>query len=150
MLYTEYTGNSIFGLSTFYSEIMQGAGAASRLFELTDYVPEIRPTLGKTYLPGKGEIEFKNVSFSYPTRPQNQIFKNLNFKIEPGSNVCIVGPSGKGKSTIALLLLHYYNPTSGQILIDGQDITKMNSKSLRRKLGIVQQEPVLMLSLIHI
>lgn len=144
MLYTEYTGNSIFGLSTFYSEIMQGAGAASRLFELTDYVPEIRPTLGKTYLPGKGEIEFKNVSFSYPTRPQNQIFKNLNFKIEPGSNVCIVGPSGKGKSTIALLLLHYYNPTSGQILIDGQDITKMNSKSLRRKLGIVQQEPVLM------
>ncbi|CCD26841.1 ATP-binding cassette permease MDL2 NDAI_0I02730 [Naumovozyma dairenensis CBS 421] len=144
MLYTEYTGNAIFGLSTFYSEIMQGAGAASRLFELTDRVPTIRPTLGKTYTPGKGEIEFKNVSFAYPTRPSNQIFKSLNFKIKPGSNVCIVGPSGKGKSTIALLLLHYYNPTSGQILIDGQDITKLNSKSLRRQIAVVQQEPVLM------
>ena len=144
MLYTEYTGSAVLGLSTFYSEIMQGAGAASRLFELTDRVPAIRPSVGLPYLPGKGEIEFKNVSFSYPTRPGNQIFKNLNFKIEAGSNICIVGPSGRGKSTIASLLLRYYNPNNGQILIDGQDISKVNSKSLRRHLGIVQQEPILM------
>ena len=144
MLYTEYTGNAVFGLSTFYSEIMQGAGAASRLFELTDRKPSISPTVGHKYKPDRGVIEFKDVSFSYPTRPSVQIFKSLNFKIAPGSSVCIVGPSGRGKSTIALLLLRYYNPTTGTIMIDNQDITKMNCKSLRRHIGIVQQEPVLM------
>lgn len=149
MLYTEYTGNAVFGLSTFYSELMQGAGAATRLFELTDTKAKIHSTIGKQkFLPksvGNGcEIEFKNVSFAYPTRPDNQIFKNLNFKIEAGSNVCIVGPSGRGKSTIALLLLRYYNPTSGEIVIDGQSINDLNTKSLRRKIGIVQQEPTLM------
>lgn len=144
MMYTEYTGNSIFGLSTFYSEIMQGAGAASRLFELTDRVPSISTTKGVKYKPGNGEIEFKNVSFAYPTRPSNMIFKNLNFKIEAGSNVCIVGPSGRGKSTVALLLEKYYKPSSGEILIDGQNINDLNSKSLRRHIGLVQQEPILM------
>ena len=149
MLYTEYTGNAVFGLSTFYSELMQGAGAATRLFELTDKPVKIPSTIGKQrFFPlrenGGCEVEFKGVSFAYPTRPQNQIFNKLNFKIEAGSNVCIVGPSGRGKSTIALLLLHYYNPTTGEIVIDGQRITDLNTKSLRRKIGIVQQEPTLM------
>ncbi|CCK70539.1 ATP-binding cassette permease MDL2 KNAG_0E02800 [Huiozyma naganishii CBS 8797] len=145
MLYTEYTGNAIFNLSGFFSEIMQGAGAASRIFELTDLKPRINPTRGSKFIPAKGgEIEFKNVSFNYPTRPTVPIFRNLNFKIEQGSNVCIVGPSGKGKSTIAWLLLHYYNPSQGQILIDGQDISALSTKSLRRHIGIVQQEPILM------
>lgn len=144
MLYTEYTGTSVFGLTTFYSEVMQGVGAASRLFELTDHVSSINPTKGQKYIPGKGEIEFQHVSFSYPTRPENQIFKDISIKIPAGSNVCIVGPSGRGKSTIALLLLRYYNPTSGQILIDSQDISKVNCKSLRRHVGLVQQEPILM------
>ncbi|AQZ15276.1 MDL2 (YPL270W) [Zygosaccharomyces parabailii] len=144
MLYTEYTGTSVFGLTTFYSEVMQGVGAASRLFDLTDHVPSISPTEGHKFVPGKGEIEFKNVSFSYPTRPENQIFKDINIKVPAGSNVCIVGPSGRGKSTIALLLLRYYNPSNGEILIDGQDISKLNSKSLRRHIGLVQQEPILM------
>lgn len=144
MMYTEYTGNSIFGLSTFYSEIMQGAGAASRLFELTDRIPSISPNKGRKYQPGNGEIEFRNVSFAYPTRPDNLIFKNLNFKIEAGSNVCIVGPSGRGKSTIALLLEKYYQPSTGDILIDNQNIRELNSKSLRRHVGLVQQEPILM------
>ena len=149
MLYTEYTGNAMFGLSGFYSELMQGAGAATRLFELTDQRPKISSTIGKQkFLPlaerGGCEIEFKDVCFSYPTRPGIQIFKNLNFKINKGENVCIVGPSGRGKSTIALLLMRYYKPTSGQILIDGQDISELNIKTLRRKIGFVQQEPMLM------
>lgn len=144
MLYTEYSGSAVFGLSNFYSELMKGAGAASRLFEMTDHKPSIHSTMGSKYIPGPGRIEFQDVSFSYPTRPTNQIFKNLNFTIEPGSNVCIVGPSGRGKSTIGALLLKYYNPTSGKISIDGQDISKLSSKSLRRHLGVVQQEPMLM------
>ena len=144
MLYTEYTGSSVFGLTSFYSELMQGVGAATRLFELTDRVPSIKPTTGKKFVPGKGEIVFKDVTFSYPTRPGNVIFRDMDIKIPAGSNVCVVGPSGRGKSTIALLLLRFYNPSSGQIFIDGQDISKLNIKSLRRHIGLVQQEPVLM------
>lgn len=144
MLYTEYTGSAVFGLSNFYSELMKGAGAASRLFEMTDHTSQIKPSSGKPYVPSWGEIKFEDVSFSYPTRPGNQIFNKLNFTIEPGSNVCVVGPSGRGKSTIASLLLRYYDPNSGRIMIDGQNISKLSCKSLRRHLGVVQQEPMLM------
>lgn len=182
MLYTEYTGNAIFNMSNFYSELMQGAGAATRLFELTDSVPQVHSTRGAKLLPLKtnpsssllssssssssskesslplslkqnidsnvpmtaGSVEFQNVTFAYPTRPTVPIFKNLSFKIEPGSNYCIVGPSGKGKSTIAWLLIRCYDVQSGCILINGQNITSINAKSLRRKVAIVQQEPVLM------
>ena len=91
----------------------------------------------------QGVIEFKGVSFAYPTRPAVEIFHALNFKIEPGSNVAIVAPSGAGKSTVASLLLRFYQPTSGTIEIAGKDITTMNAKQLRRKIGYVGQEPVL-------
>jgi putative ABC transport system ATP-binding protein len=145
MLYVNHSGSAMYGLAAFYSELMKGTGAASRLFELIDRSPKINQTIGKPVLTKPlGEIEFKNVSFEYPTRPKLKIFQNLNFRIPRNSNVCIVGPSGRGKSTIASLLLRYYNPTGGEILIDGQDITKFNVKQIRRYLGVVQQEPILM------
>ncbi|KAG0664295.1 ATP-binding cassette permease mdl2 [Monosporozyma unispora] len=159
MLYTEYTGNAIFNMSNFYSELMQGAGAATRLFELTDSIPHVHSTRGVKLLPlrrqltssekvpatmNAGSVEFQNVTFAYPTRPTLPIFKNMSFKIQPGSNYCIVGPSGKGKSTIAWLLIRCYDVQSGHILINGQDIKDISAKSLRRQVAIVQQEPVLM------
>ncbi|KAK2740645.1 ATP-binding cassette permease mdl1 [Myotisia sp. PD_48] len=143
LMYTAYAGSSMFGLSSFYSELMKGVGAASRLFELQDRAPKISPTVGTKVVSARGPIQFQNVEFSYPTRPAVTIFKNLDFEIPQGSNVAIVGPSGGGKSTIASLLLRFYSPTKGHIYINGQDITKMNAKSLRRKIGIVAQEPVL-------
>lgn len=145
MLYVNHSGSSMYGLASFYSELMKGTGAASRLFELVDREPKITATQGVPLLKKpRGEIEFKNVSFVYPTRPKLSIFKDLSFKIPAGSNVCIVGPSGRGKSTITSLLLRYYNPIGGEISLDGHDITKYNAKSLRRHLGVVQQEPILM------
>ncbi|RAO70567.1 uncharacterized protein BHQ10_006579 [Talaromyces amestolkiae] len=143
LMYTVYAGSSLFGLSNFYSEIMKGVGAASRLFELQDREPKISPTKGEPVKSARGPIRFENVTFSYPTRPAVSIFKDLDFEIPQGSNVAIVGPSGGGKSTIASLLLRFYNPVSGRILINGKDITQMNAKALRRKIGIVSQEPVL-------
>lgn len=143
LMYTVYAGSSMVGLSGFYGEMMKGVGAASRLFELQDRNPTISPTKGLPVKSARGPIEFKNVSFSYPTRPAVTIFKDLNFRIEQGTNVAIVAPSGAGKSTVASLLLRFYNPTSGTISIDGRDITKMNAKQLRRKIGFVGQEPVL-------
>lgn len=143
LMYTAYAGSSLFGLSSFYSELMKGVGAASRLFELQDRKPAMSPTAGIKVTSARGAIRFENVSFSYPTRPAVFIFKDIDFEIPQGTNVAIVGPSGGGKSTIAHLLLRFYSPTKGRILIDGRDISTMNVKSLRRKIGLVSQEPVL-------
>ncbi|KAH8704161.1 ABC multidrug transporter Mdr2 [Talaromyces proteolyticus] len=143
LMYAAYAGSSLFGMSSFYSELMKGVGAASRLFELQDRQPNISPTIGEKIETARGPIRFENVSFSYPTRPAVTIFKDLDFEIPQGSNVAIVGPSGGGKSTITSLLLRFYNPNNGRVLINGKDIAKMNAKSLRRKIGIVSQEPVL-------
>ena len=143
LMYTAYAGSSLFGLSGFWSELMKGVGAASRLFELQDRKPTISPTVGLPVHSARGAIHFEKLSFSYPTRPAVSIFKNLDFEIPQGSNVAIVGPSGGGKSTIASLLLRFYIPTQGSIKINGVDLSTMNIKSLRRKIGVVSQEPVL-------
>lgn len=144
LMYTAYAGSSLFGLSSFYSELMKGVGAASRLFELQDRKPTIHATVGQPVKSAQGPITFKDVHFAYPTRPAVDIFSGLDFTIPSGSNVAIVGPSGGGKSTIGSLLLRFYNPTSGQVYINGVDISTMNGKSLRRRIGMVGQEPVLM------
>lgn len=143
LMYTAYAGSSLVGLSNFYSELMKGVGAATRLFEMQDRKPTISPTVGVQVKSARGPIRFENVTFSYPTRPGVTIFRNLDFEIPQGSNVAIVGPSGGGKSTISSLLLRFYTPTQGSIKIDGLDINDMNIKSLRRRIGIVAQEPVL-------
>ena len=143
LMYTAYAGSSLFGLSSFYSELMKGVGAASRLFELQDRKPTISPTVGQPVKSAQGNIRFENVSFSYPTRPAVKIFNNLDFEIPHGTNVAVVGPSGGGKSTIASLMLRFYTPTEGAIRINGVDISSMNGKSLRRHIGMVAQEPVL-------
>ncbi|SMQ49432.1 unnamed protein product [Zymoseptoria tritici ST99CH_3D7] len=143
LMYTGYAGSSLFGLSSFYSELMKGVGAASRLFELQDRQPTISPTKGDMVKSARGTIEFKDVAFSYPTRPALKIFTDLTFKIPQGSNVAIVAPSGAGKSTVASLLMRFYDPIQGSITIDGKDISTMNAKQLRRKIGYVGQEPVL-------
>lgn len=88
-------------------------------------------------------IEFKGVSFRYPTRPEMKVCRNYNFVIEPGETVALVGPSGSGKSTIVNLLLRFYDPLQGQILIDGYDIKDLNIRWLRAQIGYVGQEPVL-------
>ncbi|EHN01184.1 Mdl1p [Saccharomyces cerevisiae x Saccharomyces kudriavzevii VIN7] len=144
MMYAVYTGSSLFGLSSFYSELMKGAGAAARVFELNDRKPLIHPTIGKDPISlAHKPVVFKNVSFTYPTRPKHQIFKDLNITIKPGEHVCAVGPSGSGKSTIASLLLRYYDVNSGSIEFDDEDVRNFNLRKYRRLIGYVQQEPLL-------
>lgn len=144
MMYAVYTGSSLFGLSSFYSELMKGAGAAARVFELNDRKPLIHPTIGKDPVTLENKsIHFNHVKFSYPTRPQHHIFEDLNFTVRPGEHVCIVGPSGGGKSTVASLLLRYYDISSGEIKLGNDNIRDFNLRKYRRLLGVVQQEPML-------
>uniref|UniRef100_A0A0N5CHS2 ABC transporter family protein n=1 Tax=Strongyloides papillosus TaxID=174720 RepID=A0A0N5CHS2_STREA len=90
-----------------------------------------------------GEITLKNISFAYPSRPEYKVLKNLNLIIPSGSHIGICGCSGSGKSTIAALLLRFYDPTEGEIQFDGIDIRKLNPNELRKMIGVVSQEPVL-------
>ncbi|ONH65177.1 ATP-dependent permease MDL1, mitochondrial [Cyberlindnera fabianii] len=146
MMYAVYTGSSMFGLSNFYSELMKGAGAAARIFELNDRKPAIPSTIGikPTFTDFKAPIEFRHVGFEYPTRPNIKIFNDLSFKILPGEHVCIVGPSGSGKSTITSLFLRFYDVGQGEICLNGKNIKDFNLRQFRKQIGgVVQQEPAL-------
>lgn len=145
MMYAVYTGSSMFGLSNFYSELMKGAGAASRIFELNDRKPLIPATIGvkPTLQDLKSSIKFQDVTFNYPTRPNIAIFNKLSFTIHQGEHICIVGPSGSGKSTITSLLLRFYDTSEGCITINDKDIKSFNLRSFRSQIGYVQQEPAL-------
>jgi ATP-binding cassette, subfamily B (MDR/TAP), member 1 len=91
----------------------------------------------------KGNIIMKNVNFSYPTRPNIVVMKNFNLTIEPGQQVALVGPSGSGKSTTVSLLEKFYEPDSGEIIIDGHNLKDLSPQYLHKQIGIVTQEPVL-------
>lgn len=130
----------IFMISYLVSQF-QSAITSSRDYFLTlDELEEDRTatkTLGKV----KGSIQFKDVEFSY--KHGESVFKNINFEIQPGQKVALVGESGQGKSTLAHLLLKLYTPSSGTILIDDEDISELETVSLRKQIGLVLQEPAL-------
>lgn len=98
---------------------------------------------GKTVKNVEAHIEFKNVCFSYPSRPDVLIFDNLHLNIPPGKIIALVGGSGSGKSTVISLIERFYEPLSGQILLDGNDIRELDLKWLRHQIGLVNQEPAL-------
>ncbi|TNM90390.1 hypothetical protein fugu_002679 [Takifugu bimaculatus] len=145
LMYTFWVGISIAGLSSFYSELMKGFGAGTRLWELLDRQPEFPLNEGLVLPPEqlKGQLEFCNVSFSYPTRKDAPIFRNLNLNVPAGTIMAVVGSSGSGKSTLVSLLLRLYDTDAGYITIDGHDIRDLNPYWLRSQIGTVSQEPVL-------
>ncbi|KAI9263107.1 P-loop containing nucleoside triphosphate hydrolase protein [Phascolomyces articulosus] len=149
MLYTAYVGTSLGGLTSFYSEIMKGAGAAERLFELQNKQTAIQLDSGKILDNLQGKIRFENVFFTYPTRPHSPIFKDLSLDIQPGTVIAIVGSSGSGKSTIGSLLLRYYDTDKGSIYIDDENLKDINLHWWRENVGVVSQEPVLFAGTIH-
>ncbi|XP_037602979.1 ATP-binding cassette sub-family B member 10, mitochondrial [Sebastes umbrosus] len=145
LMYTFWVGISIAGMSSFYSELMKGFGAGARLWELMDRKPEF-PLNEGLVLPRdqlKGQLEFSDVSFAYPTRTEAPIFQNLSLLVPAGTIMAVVGPSGSGKSTLVSLLLRLYDSDAGVITIDGHDIRDLNPYWLRSHIGTVSQEPVL-------
>ncbi|PAV76660.1 hypothetical protein WR25_23384 isoform C [Diploscapter pachys] len=92
---------------------------------------------------GKGAIHFKDIYFSYPSRPDIQVLKGINLRVEAGEKIAIVGSSGSGKSTLTALLLRFYDPTNGSIYLDGENLKSMNPDDLRTQCSLVAQEPIL-------
>ncbi|OCT59642.1 hypothetical protein XELAEV_18001064mg [Xenopus laevis] len=145
LMYAFWVGISIGGLSSFYSELMKGFGAGGRLWELLDRKPIMPFNEGLELKPSafKGALEFRDICFSYPSRPDTNIFKGLNLFIPAGSVMAVVGPSGSGKSTLVSLLLRLYDPHVGSVHFDGYDVRQLNPLWLRSNIGTVNQEPVL-------
>lgn len=126
-------------------DIVKGSQALGSVFTILQRKPAIDRDNPESSMVTDihGDVEFKNVIFRYPTRPDITIFKDLNLKIPAGKSLAIVGQSGSGKSTVISLVMRFYDPNSGTVLIDGFDIKILNLKSLRKKIGLVQQEPAL-------
>ncbi|XP_042772874.1 ATP-dependent translocase ABCB1 isoform X2 [Panthera leo] len=120
-------------------------GAAYEIFKIIDNKPSIDSYSKNGHKPDniKGNLEFKNVHFSYPSRKEVKILKGLNLKVQSGQTVALVGNSGCGKSTTVQLMQRLYDPTDGMVSIDGQDIRTINVRYLREIIGVVSQEPVL-------
>ncbi|GAA0879224.1 ABC transporter transmembrane domain-containing protein [Algoriphagus jejuensis] len=141
VLYTTFIGGSIAGLGDIYSQVQKAIGSSERVLEIMD--EEAESEAGLTVDKFLGKIEFKQVGFSYPTRPEMEVLKQVSFQIQPGEKVALAGHSGAGKSTVIQLLLRFYEAEKGQILIDDRDVRDWDLKALRSKVGIVPQEVLL-------
>ncbi|KAK1160166.1 ATP-binding cassette sub-family B member 9 [Acipenser oxyrinchus oxyrinchus] len=143
IIYELELGDCMENIGAVYTGLMQGVGAAEKVFEFIDRKPQLSNdgTLAPDTL--KGLVEFKNVTFSYPTRPETQVLKDVSFTLHPGQVTALVGPSGSGKSSCVSLLEHFYRAQAGQVLLDGTPIEEYDHRYLHTKVSLVGQEPVL-------
>lgn len=145
LIYAVLAASSLGEISQLWGEVSSAAGAAGRIGEILALKPGIVAPVPAAPLPSpaRGEIRFDDVSFSYPTRPDDEAVRDLSFRIAPGETVAIVGPSGAGKTTLFQLLQRFYDPTGGRIFLDGVDIKTADPVELRRRIKNVPQDPVI-------
>ena len=144
VLYSTFVGASFGGIAELYAQIQKAIGATERVFELLDEKPEhILSNLSATIPKIKGDLSFKNVAFSYPSRSEIQVLKKVSFSANFGQKIAIVGPSGTGKSTIASLMLRFYAIDNGEIIVDGKNIYDYDLATLRGNMSIVPQDVIL-------
>ncbi len=141
ILYTGFIGASAAGLGETYASFQKAFGASERINDILNADSEpISPYKTKLF---NGNIELKNLSFSYPTRKEIEVLQNINIKIEAGQTIALVGTSGSGKSTVASLLLNFYKPNSGEILFDFKSCSNFTLEDIRTNIGYVPQETIL-------
>lgn len=148
LLYAVFAGGAMGALSEVWGELSQAAGSAERLIELLGTQSAITTPIKPLELakPAKGEITFEDVSFNYPTRPDEPTLLGLSMAVKPGETVAIVGPSGAGKSTLFALLLRFYDPASGIIKLDGIDIKNLAEDDFRSQIALVPQDTMIFAS----
>jgi ATP-binding cassette subfamily B protein len=144
VLYAVFAAGGLGELSQVWGEIAQASGAAERLFEILHVEPQIKAPPQPLALPkpARGEVEFRDVRFAYPARPDVSVLDSLSFRVKPGEKLAVVGPSGAGKSTIFHLILRFYDPLSGAVRFDGVNLTDADPADLRRQIALVPQDPV--------
>ena len=145
VLYALFAATSAGTLTEMWGEIQRASGATERLIELLHAQPHVRAPANPVALPrpGRGEIRFENVGFSYPSRPEQRALTDFTLDIRQGERIAFVGPSGAGKSTTFQLLLRFYDPQQGRILIDGVDVTTADPREVRARIAVVPQETVI-------
>lgn len=145
LIYALLVGSSAAQLTEMWGEMQRAAGAMERLSELLEARPVIGPPLRPLELPKRvrGTIRFDNVGFHYPSRPQSAALANFSLDVAAGETVAFVGPSGAGKSTTFQLLLRFYDPDSGRVLIDDVRLADLRPEDIRAQIGLVPQETVL-------
>ena len=146
ILYTSFIAAAAGGLGDLYGQIQKTIGASERIMEILETQDEFQANHLKKEAntqPVIGLIEMDKVRFSYPSRPEVEVLKGLDFAIKPGQKIALVGQSGAGKSTIVQLLMQFYSVSSGEIRIDGKPIHKLDLHNLRSSIGIVPQEVLL-------
>lgn len=145
VLYAMFVAISAASLSEVWGELQQAAGAMERLTELLNAEPAIKTPENPVALPDtrEGRIRFDRVTFSYPSRPDTEAMHDFDIEIAPGEKVAFVGPSGAGKSTAFLLLMRFYAPAAGRVVIDGVDIAGARPEDVRDRIAIVPQETMI-------
>jgi len=145
VLYAFFAAGALAELSEVWGEIQQAAGASERLMELLGEKPAIQTPAQPKQLPAPcdGRIALRNVTFTYPAQPEFPALQDVSFSVEPGQQVAIVGPSGAGKSTLFSLLLRFYDPDTGELLVDDLNISQVDVTALREQIAYVPQDVAL-------
>lgn len=145
VFYAIMVGSGVATISEVWGDLQRAAGAAERLVELINTRSLIESPESKDARPSSArpELHIDNVSFYYPTRPKQPALQDFTLHIEAGKSLALVGPSGAGKSTVFELLLRFYDPQQGRLLLDGTDIRKMTLKDMREHIALVPQQPAL-------
>ena len=144
MSYAIFMATAVGALAEMWGEIQRAAGAMERTVELLQSRPSIvTPENPVALNPARGAIRFEHLSFSYPSRPETRALDDFHLEIAPGETVAFVGPSGAGKSTVFQLLLRFYDPLSGRIVIDDVDIARAAPEAVRARVGLVPQETMI-------
>ena len=143
LVYTMLVAFSLGALSDLWADFNRAAGSAERVFELLERPSLIPATGGQQLERVEGRVQWEQVSFAYPTRPDVPVLTDFTLGLSRGEVVALVGPSGAGKSTLSSLLYRLYDPTKGRITLDGVPLTALDPTWLRRQIGVVQQEPLL-------
>lgn len=148
VIYSVMVAGSVGALSEIWGELQRAAGATERLVELLNAEDSVADPEAPKAVPSEvtGQIQFENVSFRYPTRPDVSALDQVDLQIQPGETVAFVGPSGAGKTTIIQTILRFYDPQEGRILLDGVDLKDMARDAFRKHLALVPQDPVIFAS----